>query len=55
MPELKRTEVEKRIDIHEDDIAEIDPKIFLLVGLGVFFVSVIILYFVIRRKKEGRK
>ena len=30
MPELKRTEVEKRIDILEDDIAEIDPKILKL-------------------------
>lgn len=27
MSELKRTEIEKRIDILEDDIADIDPKI----------------------------
>ena len=30
MSELKRTEIEKRIDILEDDIADIDPKILKL-------------------------
>ena len=49
-------EIEKQaVAAGTENAAEVDPKIFLLVGLGVFFVSVIILYFVIRRKKEGRK
>ena len=30
MSEPKRTEIEKRIDILEDDIVEIDPKILKL-------------------------
>ena len=30
MPEMKRSEIEKRIDILEDDIAKLDPRILRL-------------------------
>ena len=30
MPKLMRSEIEKRIDILEDDIADIDPRILRL-------------------------
>ena len=30
MPEMKRSEIEKRIDILEDDIAKLDPRILKL-------------------------
>ena len=56
----KRTEYVEKIEeqvtaMETEKIAGVDPKVFLMAGLGVFFVSVIILYFIIRRKKEGKK
>lgn len=49
-------EIEEQVTAMETEkVAGVDPKVFLMAGLGVFFVSVIILYFVIRRKKEGKK
>ena len=36
-------------------VAGIDTKLLLMIGLGVFLISVIILYFVMRKKKEGKK
>lgn len=49
-------EIEEQVTAMETEkTAGFDPKVFLMAGLGVFFVSVMILYFVTRRKKEGKK
>lgn len=49
-------EIEKQAAAMEaEQVAGIDTKLLLMIGLGVFLISVIILYFVMRKKKEGKK
>ena len=49
-------EIEKQAAAMEaEQVAGIDTKLLLMIGLGVFLISVIILYFGMRKKKEGKK
>ena len=47
-------EAEEAAESLPEKVARVDPQKLLFIALGVFVISVIILYFVIRRKKGGK-